>query len=256
MVVDTSVPATAKLWFSRDGGDFDGGEPRYFDPSDFVWVRGIESQWTVIRDELAALLAQNSIQLMPYPNDELSSSPEQWKTFALMFWLHELKHNSAQCPKTWRLLKDIPHISSASFSLLEPHTTINAHRGDTNATIRCHMGIDIPATAPACAFQVADEVRSWQNGKFMMFCDAYEHAAWNNTDFQRYILIIDIFRPEFFTKNRYIARRVLASVLSDLCYQRVAWIKKFFTPAIAEAVLFRLLHITMFTRYFLNKITR
>lgn len=189
------------LWFSRDGGEFGGSEPRYSDPSDFPWVSRIESQWTIIRDELAALLARDSIRLIPYPNGELTTSPRRWKTFALMFWLHELKHNCALCPQTWALLKDIPGISSASFSLLEPHTAINPHRGDTNATIRCHLGIAIPAQAPECAFQVADEVRSWQDGKLLMFCDAYEHAAWNNTDGQRYILIIDIFRQESWRKS-------------------------------------------------------
>jgi aspartyl/asparaginyl beta-hydroxylase (cupin superfamily) len=241
-----SAPA---LWFSEDGGDFHGNEPFYYNTDDYPWVREIEQNWTVIRDELMALLKEETISLTPYANMAMTSRPNQWKTFGLMFWLNEIKENTRKCPKTWALLKKIPHISSASFNLLEPHTTIKPHNGDTNAIIRCHMGIDVPAAAPKCAFRVGDEIRSWEDGKFLMFCDAHEHTAWNNSERKRYILVVDVLRPELSSRKRLTAARVLASISLAIWYQRAAWMRKFFSNRIGKSFMFRSLHLAIFTRY-------
>lgn len=242
----TTMPA-AKLWFSEDGGDFPGNEPFYYDTADYPWVKHIESNFTVIRDELMSLLKEEEI-LTPYANAAMTSRPGQWKTFGIMFWLNPLKDNCRKCPKTWALLKDIPNISSASFNLLEPHTTIKPHNGDTNAIIRCHMGIEVPAAAPKCAFRVGDDIRSWEEGKFLMFCDAHEHTAWNNSDRKRYILVVDVMRPQLSTRKRYTASRVLASISLAIGYQRSAFMKKYFSNRIGKTIIFRSLHAMIFTR--------
>lgn len=244
----TTMPA-AKLWFSEDGGDFHGNEPFYYNTADYPWVQRIESNWTVIRDELMALLRQEEIALTPYANAEMTSRAGQWKTFGIMFWLNPIKKNCLKCPKTWALLKNIPNISSASFNLLEPHTTIKPHNGDTNAIIRCHMGIEVPAAAPKCAFRVGDEIRSWEEGKFLMFCDAHEHTAWNNSERKRYILVVDVMRPQLSARKRLTASRVLASISLAIWYQRAAWMKKYFSTRIGKAIMFRSLHALIFTRF-------
>lgn len=240
-----SAPA---LWFSEDGGEFHGNEPFYYNTAEYPWVRQIEQDWTIIRDELRELLRQDAPSLMPYANMAMTSRPNQWKTFGLMFWLNEIKENTRRCPRTWALLKTIPNISSASFNLLEPHTTIKPHHGDTNAIIRCHLGIDIPAPAPKCAFRVGDEIRGWEDGKFLMFCDAHEHTAWNNSDRQRYILVVDIMRPELSGGRRYTAARVLASISLAIWYQRAAWMRRFFSSRTSKKFAFRSLQAAIFTR--------
>lgn len=240
--------STPSLWFSEDGGEFHGNEPFYYNTQDYPWVSQIEKNWTVIRDELMALLHEQSISMEPYANMAMTSRPNQWKTFGLMFWLNEIKENTAKCPKTWALLSQIPHISSASFNLLEPHTTIKPHHGDTNAIIRCHMGIDVPAAAPKCAFRVGDDIRSWENGKFFMFCDAHEHTAWNNSDRQRYILVVDIMRPELSAGKRMTAARVLASISMAIWFQRSNFMRRFVQHKLSKAVLFRGLQVAVFMR--------
>lgn len=237
-------------WFSHDGGQFDGAEPLFYDAAAFDWAVRVEAEWRGVRDELAALLNDRGARLLPYPNQALSDAPERWTTFALLFWLHELRHNIARCPFTWQLLKDIPGLSSVSFSLMAPGTAIKAHRGDTNAIMRCHLGLDIPAPAPQCALQVGDAVRGWQEGAFTMFCDAHEHSAWNHTQAHRYILIIDVMRPPFVARRAAIARRVVAAVLCDLCCQRLAWLWP------ARRMVFGLLHSRRLAGRFLNRITR
>lgn len=235
--------AKAKPWFAEDGGNFEGDEPFYFDTAQFPWVRHLEANWTVFRDELQALLARDAQELQPYANMAMTNKPGQWKTFGMMFWLHVMRENTAKCPKSWALLRQVPDICGASFNLLEPHTTIKPHHGDTNAIIRCHMGLTVPAGAPRCAFRVGSEIRSWEEGKFLMFCDAHEHTAWNNTDQQRYILVIDIMRPEFVAARRSTAARVLASITSAIYYQRAAWLKKYFGSQPAKRLVFQMLRV-------------
>lgn len=115
-------------------------------------------------------------------------------------------------PLTSSLLNKYPQIISASFNLLEPQSTILPHCGDTNAIYRCHLGLDIPAQLPDCGFRVNSEKRSWQNGEWLIFLDAYNHEAWNNSLQARYILVIDVMRDEFIEQKQAVCSTVLTSL--------------------------------------------
>ena len=225
-----------------DGGPFKGNEPFYFDTGDFPWVKQIESQWTVIRDELMALTKTDEASLTPYANHAMTSRPNRWKTFGFMFWSVKSRHNCKKCPKTWELISRIPNVLAASFNLLEAGTTIKAHNGDTNAIIRCHLGLVIPGPAPQCAFRVGTEIRGWKEGEFLMFCDAHNHTAWNNTGERRYIMVIDIMRPEFAAQTKFICSRVLSAISLEILYQRMRWLEGYCGGKPARSVVFRLIN--------------
>jgi aspartyl/asparaginyl beta-hydroxylase (cupin superfamily) len=186
-------------------------------------VQKVEMRWMEIRDELLANLTEDQRILQPYVNKTMTSRPNQWKTLGLMFWTVRSAENCRKFPRTWAILKEVPGIIAISFNLLEPQTTIKPHVGNTNAIIRCHMGLVIPEQAPRCGFRVGAETRSWQNGRFLMFCDAHQHTAWNNTDQKRYILVVDIMRPEFCATTLATSSRVLASIHLEAIYQRDSW---------------------------------
>jgi len=247
-------------WFAEDGKRFTGNEPYFFNVDEFSWVPDLEANWEVIRDELLAMLENDNASLQPYPNAEMVSKKENWKTFGFAFWNMRSSSNCQKCPKTWDLLKNIPNLSTASFNLLEANTTIKPHHGDTNAIIRCHMGLVVPAEKPSCAFRVGTETKSWQEGKFFMFCDAHEHTAWNNTQGKRYILVVDIVRPEFKEKEKYISSAVLASINMAIFYQNSKLLNKFFDHKFGKKVIFiglrcliRLLMSLGFTQLKVNK---
>lgn len=234
----------SSLWFAEDGGFFHGDEPSYFDPVDFNWVAELESHWETIRDELGALLESADNELKPYANTAMASAgPASWRTYTMMFWYQRNDANCHRCPKTWALLKDIPGLCAASFNLLEPHTTIKPHYGDTNAIVRCHMGLVIPGAAPKCAFRVREDVRSWEEGRLLMFCDAHQHTAWNNTDQRRYILVLDVMRPQYAAHGRSIASRVRASISLGVALQQSAWLKKHCSQGWARRLLLRVLQL-------------
>ena len=72
-------------------------------------------------------------------------------------------------------------------------THIESHRGPTNIRVRCHLGVKVPDGD--CAIRVGEEVRRWREGKCLVFDDYFEHEAWNHTDEDRLVLIVDLWHP-------------------------------------------------------------
>ncbi len=150
----------------------------------------------------------------------MSFPPRQWKTMGLYFWKFTMHANCRKCPETVRLLKSIPGLTSFSLSVLEAGANINPHQGDTDAIYRCHVGLSIPAGLPDCGFQVGSEIRAWEEGKALPFCDAHTHTAWNHTKVRRLILIADVMRPEYINQQNRICASVLASSVLQMLYER------------------------------------
>lgn len=230
-------------WFPReDTPVFRGDEPLFFDTTQLPWVAGLESQWTVIRDELVALMHEHQTDFVPYADHAMATTPRRWKSFLLMYWTLAARANCAKCPRTMDILKRIPHLTSCGFSLLEPGTTIKPHQGDTNAVYRCHLPLIVPAGAPQCAFRVGHETRSWEEGRLLVFCDAYTHTAWNNTDQVRGVLLFDVMRPEYASRTTSICSRVLAKIYLQIAYQRQAWLRRYLGGRRPRAAMDRLLY--------------
>lgn len=79
------------------------------------------------------------------------------------------------------------------FSRLAPGSAILPHRGPTNMRLRCHLGIKIP---DLCGISVDGEARTWTAGECLVFDDSFEHEAWNNSDAERVVLVIDVWHPD------------------------------------------------------------
>jgi ornithine lipid ester-linked acyl 2-hydroxylase len=205
-------PQRLEPWYVASGVPFDGNEPCFFDPQDFPWVEQLESQWVTIRDELEVLLNEHGDSLVPYFNADLVSGDKTWKTVVLYFWGFKFKENCKKCPKTAAILESIPNMIGASFSLLEPNSSVKPHNGDTNAIARCHLGLSIPGSLPECGMGVGDEKQSWENGKLMMFCDAHVHTAWNHTPERRFVLILDVIRPEYATQKNKVCLKIWGAI--------------------------------------------
>lgn len=210
-----------KPWYNVFGGRYTGDQPFFYDPEKLPWIPVLENNWKIMRDELLQLLNDKPERLKPYYiNKEMSFPPRHWKTMGLYFWKFTMHKNCKRCPKTVAILKDVPNLTSFSLSILEAGANINPHQGDTDAIIRCHVGIVVPGGLPDCGFQVGKEVRPWAEGKALPFCDAQTHTAWNNCKERRIILILDVVRPEFAKKQNRICAHVLASSALQMLYQR------------------------------------
>jgi ornithine lipid ester-linked acyl 2-hydroxylase len=218
MQLTDSRPKSAKPWFIASGEPYDGNDPCFFDTQAFPWVAPLEAALPDIRAELDQLLREHGDSLTPYFHPDLVSAAGVWKTFPLFFWGLKFGKKCRQCPKTTQALEAIPNMIGASFSMLEPHSKIHPHHGDTNAIARCHLGLLIPGVLPEAGLGVGDETRSWEEGKLVMFCDAQKHTAWNYTPHRRFVLILDIIRPEFASRKTQVCLRVWRAI-ADQWYQ-------------------------------------
>jgi beta-hydroxylase len=180
---------------------FQDGHKTFFEPGDYPWVAKVEAGTPLIRKELDALLQRRD----EIPNfQDLSEKQKpltegtQWKTFFLYAYGEVAEQNCAQCPETVRILKCVPNIKTAMFSILAPGKHIPPHRGMYKGMLRYHLGLIIPGAPGACRIRVGDDVRAWEEGKSLVFDDSHEHEAWNDTDSYRVVLFVDLLRPVFF----------------------------------------------------------
>jgi aspartyl/asparaginyl beta-hydroxylase (cupin superfamily) len=216
-----------ELWFSSSGRKLTEENLGFYDSKDFPWVKNLEDNWTVIAKEINHFIQEHNDRIEPYFNKSMVSAPQKWKAFGFKFWDWELKKNRITCPETMDILAKIPNLLSASVSILEPTTEIHEHRGDTNAIYRCHLGLKIPAKPPVCGFKVNEETREWQEGRVLIFNDAALHSAWNLSKEQRYVLLLDVLRPEFESKRHRICRKVLAGIRMQFVNQKYPRLKRF-----------------------------
>lgn len=135
-----------------------------------------------------------------------------WNTTMLYSYGLKYVNNCKKFPHTLSLLQPYQNIVTIYFSTLEPDTKIKAHFGDTDATYRVHLGLDIPASLPDCGIEVAGIQKEWSYGKTIIFNDAHFHTAWNFTTKNRTVLIIDIVRPEFINQKRKVCAGVLGAM--------------------------------------------
>jgi aspartyl/asparaginyl beta-hydroxylase (cupin superfamily) len=179
----------------------------YFDRAQSPWLADIEAATGDIRKELLALLAAKTDGFKPYMQyapgaplnqwAELNNSP-RWS--ALYLWRdgQPQDEHAALCPRTMAALQKVPlaQIPGAEpcvlFSALQPHTTIPAHTGITNARAVVHLPLIVPE---GCRFRVGGETRVWKEGEAWAFDDTIEHEAWNDSDALRVILIFNVWNP-------------------------------------------------------------
>ncbi|MGB3519211.1 MAG: aspartyl/asparaginyl beta-hydroxylase domain-containing protein, partial [Elainellaceae cyanobacterium] len=129
------------------------------------------------------------------PRQKRISPDDGWKTYYFYAFGFKATKNCDRCPETWKLLKDIPGLKVAFFSILSPGKQIPEHCGKHKGLIRYHLGLMVPEPKEQCRIQVGGQMRHWEEGKSLIFDDTYPHAVWNDTDGYRAVLFLDIERP-------------------------------------------------------------
>ncbi len=191
---------------------YEGSHPCFYNPKEFEWVKMVEDQWQVIRDEIFNFLdSGKSIQgRSTYTPPDLSDQTA-WKNVYFMNFKWMQYRNCRKFPKTWDILNKIPNVTFAAIGILEPHSSILPHYGGTNVNIRCHMGIKIPAGYPVCGIKVGNEAKCWEEGKVLMFSDCQLHTTWNNSDERRIIVGFDILKKEYDHKRTWMCAQYLGA---------------------------------------------
>jgi aspartyl/asparaginyl beta-hydroxylase (cupin superfamily) len=197
------------------------GNPFVYDNAAFPWAAGIESEWRTIRTELdRVLLRKDEIpNVQDLTVDAAAISRDAgWKIFVLVAYGIKSRPNIELCPETWRIVRQIPGLKTAMFSVFEPGKRLPPHRGPYNGVLRLHLGLLVREPGAGQAIRIGPELRDWQEGRVLIFDDAHEHEAWNETGHPRVVLFVDFVKPLRFPAN--VVNRVLLKLAVFTPYLR------------------------------------
>lgn len=152
--------------------------------------------WQVIRDEALQLSDQGHIQAALKHNDASFNSffKEGWKRFYLKWYEQPLPSAQALCPLTVALLRQVPNVKAAMFTLLPAGAHLNPHRDPFAGSLRYHLGLLTP-NDDRCRIFVDGEVYSWRDGEDVLFDETFVHWAENHSERDRLIFFCDVERP-------------------------------------------------------------
>ena len=156
---------------------------------------------------------------------------DRWKTFFLYGYGFEAKLGVEMCPRTAALMREIPGMTTAMFSILSPRKHILDHRGPYKGVLRYHLGLIVPEDAESCRIRVGEDIRHWEEGRSMVFDDTFNHEVWNDTDETRVVLFVDVLRPLPFPEsaiNRAIIKAIgFSPFVLDAKRNQQAWERRF-----------------------------
>jgi aspartyl/asparaginyl beta-hydroxylase (cupin superfamily) len=231
---------SSKIWFSFfDRSIYNGPENAFSNKHEIEELRILEDNFEDIRKEFHIFLSVQN-KFTTYFNKTTVSKTTSWKTLSLLYWNKPYIKNQKDLPILNKLIKKIPGCVSCSLSLLEPNSQIKPHCGDTNAIWRIHLPLIIPGTLPEVGLKVAGQSISWEEGKIIAFCDAHEHEAWNFSNKERYIIIIDIIKPNYREKTNHICSVVLSSIALQKLAEKINWLYK--VPIFIQLIGFGILY--------------
>jgi hypothetical protein len=201
--IEPPDPATGKKRFQRyiegvSGANGSGAvypdlpSRPWHDPAAFPLVGYLESNYAVIRDEILALDASRF-----HRESERIGRSGDWDVAFLYERGRRHDEVCAACPVTTRAVESYPTIRTSAgliyASRLRGRTHIEPHRGPTNLRLRCHLALTVPQGD--CGIRVGEETRRWEEGRCLVFDDYFDHEAWNDTDEDRLVLIVDLWHP-------------------------------------------------------------
>tara|TARA_R110000824_G_scaffold72457_3_gene184867 strand:- start:354 stop:1142 length:789 start_codon:yes stop_codon:yes gene_type:complete len=164
----------------------------------FPWTVRLSENWQTIAQEAASILRHRDA-VPPLkdisPDHARIAGDGNWRSFFLFGYGYEVPENCARAPVTAELVRQIPDLNSAFFSILEPGATIPRHRGVTRGLVTCHLGLIVPDSPEKCVMQVEETDCFWEKGKWLVFDDSHYHEVHNETDQRRVILLVQVKRP-------------------------------------------------------------
>lgn len=219
---------------------YTGSETCFYSNESLNFISKIEDNYLIIKNELEEVLSDSNkrkIALKKFTTEKTDG----WNQIELKIYGINYFNKIALFPKTIEILKGIHGVSTIYFSLLDAGAIVKPHVGDTDAFHRVHLGLEIPSQLPECGIQVAGESRSWQEGKCLAFNDIYYHTAWNKTDKQRIVLIIDVIREPFIDRQLYVNSGVRATLAYARIYNKLFFVIELF-PRIIQRAMHPVLH--------------
>lgn len=179
--------------------------PAVWDTDRWPWLSNVEQHLPELRAEVQAYMAGAALphvtEISGYELDSKehdASIPVEsgaWRT-ALLFangtWVEE---TARHFPVTRACFQGVGRKANVGFSVLEPHSHIEAHAETNRGALRLQLPIVVPTGPGRCGLRVADTTMDWVEGQSIVFDLRREHEAWNETDGVRILLLAELEQP-------------------------------------------------------------
>ncbi len=159
----------------------------FYDSAVYPKLKILEAAFPEIRKEMEAV--SHGIKMRTWPEAEKFNG--SWKVFGIYHCGRKLESCAKLCPETTKVIESMGEVYMAAFSRMGPKTRILHHFDDVPDGIsRIHLGLSVPE-GMRCGFSVEEEDIRWKEGKAFSFDPKKKHRAWNMTDYDRVILLLD-----------------------------------------------------------------
>lgn len=194
----------------------------YFDRELFPWLLDLEAATAEIRGEVEKILEMPDAKIEPYVDMPPGTPANKWSPLdksldwgSLHLWRDGQRFDEAcaLAPRTAEIVESMPlcHIPGRAptvfFSILKAGAHIPPHTGVTNSRTILHLPLIVPGQ---CEFRVGGETREWRVGEAFAFDDTIEHEAWNRSDEDRAVLILDVWNPHLSEHERQMICKLFA----------------------------------------------
>jgi len=172
----------------------------FHDAQALPWCRQLKQHWTDIRDELRAHLDDSGVWVPGAYADSNKAYAPDWKIAGV------LTADKWQAPKRWRrtqaIIKQLPDVLpfEVFFARMPPHTTIAAHSDNLNYVMTSHLALELEEGGSSIL--VGNEEREWEEGEMLVFDTSYIHKCWNDSDRNRYVLVLRFWHPDLTLAER------------------------------------------------------
>jgi len=178
-------------------------------------LRAFEAAHADIRQECEALLRVRDhitdISVLGGSYTKQGIHTIAWKAFMLKSG-RMVEENCRFAPKTAALVRSVPGVCNAFFSILEPRQYVKPHWGYFKGFVRYHLGVIIPDDnqKQQCWVRLNSdpddnlrrdksliergEKHHWREGRGVIFDDTHLHDAANESDHVRVVLWLDVVR--------------------------------------------------------------
>ncbi len=157
------------------------------------WNTAVEAAFPAVRAEWDAFVsAGGRLPRIEQVLDEHQGNEGSWRAGLLLTRGRAVPPFADAFPQTLAALRAIPGLLYATFSVLEPGTSIPDHEGPNAGVLRYHLTV---VSNPDAAVEVAGTTVPYVEGKGVLFDDTVTHAAWNRGPTERVSILCELLRP-------------------------------------------------------------
>ena len=140
---------------------------------------------------------------------------EGWTAFRLQRFGQWIDSNCELFPYTTSLLRTLPiplAMRGVIFARQQPHSGVQPHSDGRNFVLTAHLGLQVPTRSPElCWIEVGGERRYWVQDKAIIFDTSFVHRTLNDSEEDRYVLILDFWHPDLTLIERDALQYIYAS---------------------------------------------